>query len=103
MTDKEIIVTSGTILDENTSFTLIELCRYGKTSAEYIIEMVEEGILDPKGKTELEWRFDALALKRLQTAQRLQRDLRINLPGTALVLELLEEMDELRQRLATRF
>lgn len=103
MANKEMKIASGTVLDENISFTLIELCRYGKTSAEYIIDMVEEGILEPEGKNELEWRFDALALKRLQTAQRLQRDLRINLPGAALVLELLEEVEDLRQRLETHF
>ena len=96
---KEIVEISGVVLDETTRFTLVELCQLGKTSAEYVIEMVEEGVLDPEGPSIPNWRFDAIALKRLQTALRLQQDLRVNLPGTALVLDLLEEMEELRQML----
>ncbi len=96
---KEIIIISGTILDENTKFTLVELCHYGKTSAEYVIEMVEEGVLEPEGLSPPEWRFDAMALKRLQSAMRLQRDLRINLPGVALALDLLDELETLRQKM----
>ncbi|WP_341328179.1 chaperone modulator CbpM [Methylotuvimicrobium sp. KM2] len=94
----EVIISSVTVLDDNTRFTLLELCRLGQTSAEWIIELVEEGVLDPEGSEIGDWRFGADALKRLQAVQRLQRDLRINLPGAALVLELLEEIEMLRQR-----
>lgn len=96
---KEIIMSSVTVLDEQTRFSLLELCVIGNTSAEWIIELVEEGVLEPEGAEIGEWRFGADALKRLQAVQRLQRDLRINLPGAALVLELLEEIEMLRQRL----
>jgi chaperone modulatory protein CbpM len=46
-----------------------------------------------------EWRFSGTALRRARTALRLQRDLEINLPGVALALELLEEIDKLRRTL----
>ncbi|MGR9053528.1 MAG: chaperone modulator CbpM [Gammaproteobacteria bacterium] len=95
---KDITLFSGTVLDEHTRFTLVELCVLGKTNAEWIIELVDEGVLDPEGETLDAWRFDANALKRLQAARRLQRDLRINLPGAALVLDLLEEIEALRQQ-----
>ena len=36
---------------------------------------------------------------RVQKAQRLQRDLGVNLPGTALALELLDRIDALEARL----
>ena len=94
----EVIISSVIVLDDNTRFTLLELCTLGQTSAEWIIELVEEGVLEPEGAEIGEWRFGADALKRLQAVQRLQRDLRINLPGAALVLELLEEIEMLRQR-----
>ncbi|HBA64742.1 MAG: MerR family transcriptional regulator [Gammaproteobacteria bacterium HGW-Gammaproteobacteria-10] len=94
----EVIISSVTVLDDNTRFTLLELCRLGQTSAEWVIELVEEGVLEPEGSEIGDWRFGADALKRLQAVQRLQRDLRINLPGAALVLELLEEIEMLRQR-----
>lgn len=94
----DVIISSVTVLDDNIRFTLLELCTLGQTSAEWIIELVEEGVLEPEGIEIGEWRFGADALKRLQAVQRLQRDLRINLPGAALVLELLEEIEMLRQR-----
>ena len=99
---KEIIISSVTVLDENIRFTLLELCMIGKTSAESIIELVEEGVLEPEGTEVSDWRFGADALKRLQAVQRLQRDLRINLPGAALVLELLEEIEMLRERYGSK-
>lgn len=94
----EVIISSVIVLDDNTRFTLLELCRLGQTSAEWVIELVEEGVLEPEGSEIGDWRFGADALKRIQAVQRLQRDLRINLPGAALVLELLEEIEMLRQR-----
>ena len=96
---KEILVISGTVLDESMRFTLFELCQYAKAPPERVIEMVEEGILEPRGESVHTWQFDTHALKRVQIAIRLQRDLGINLPGSALVLDLLEEMEELRQQL----
>lgn len=96
---KEITIYSGMVLDEYTRFSLVELCVLAKTSAEWVIELVDEGVLEPEGVTVNEWRFDARALKRLQAARRLQLDLGVNLPGVALILDLLEEVEALRQQL----
>ena len=87
---------TGIVMDETIRFTLVEFCSLGKASAEWVLELVDEGVLEPEGKAVNEWLFDANALKRLQRAKRLQQDLRINLPGTALVLDLLEEIETLR-------
>lgn len=97
--DNELLVISGTVLDESIRLTLVELCQYAKASPEYVLEMVEEGVLEPEGESVHTWVFDNKALKRLQVALRLQRDLGVNLPGSALVLDLLEEMEALRQQL----
>lgn len=94
-----IKVVSGVVLDENTRLTLVELCHMGETHAEYVIELVEEGLLEPEGLSTPDWRFDPRALKRLQKTIHLQRDLRVNLAGAALVLDLLEEVEELRRKL----
>lgn len=98
MNDEKKIYT-GTILDESVRFTLIELCVIGKADAEWVIELVDEGMLEPEGHNSEEWKFDAKALKRIQSVQRLQRDLRINLPGAALVLDLLDEVEYLKNKL----
>jgi chaperone modulatory protein CbpM len=88
------------LLDERVRFTLVELCDICRVTADTVIEVVEEGILEPEGPDFRHWRFRAADLRRLQTALRLQRDLRVNLAGAALALQLLEEVEALRARLA---
>jgi chaperone modulatory protein CbpM len=61
--------------------------------------MVNEGVLTPEGYSPETWRFNAAAVKRIQVTLRLQSDLRVNLPGAALALDLLEELEELRSLL----
>lgn len=96
---KELLVISGTLLDETMRFTLVELCQYAKATPELVIEMVDEGVLEPQGASVHTWIFDTRALKRLQIAIRLEHDLGVNPSGSALILDLLEEMEMLRQQL----
>jgi len=96
---KEVKIYTATIMDETVRFTIIELCDLGKTSTEWILELVNEGVLEPEGNSVNEWLFDTHALKRLQMVRRLQQDLHINLAGTALVLDLLEEIETLKAQI----
>jgi len=96
MTEQRIYI-QGMVLNEDTRCTLADLCRLCGVNAELVHDMIEEGILAPEGRSPQEWRFTFVAIKRVQTAVRLQQDLRVNLPGCALVLELLEELEELRR------
>jgi chaperone modulatory protein CbpM len=88
---------TGIVLDEQGEFTLGELCRSCGLTAEQAIEMVAEGILNPRGREPLAWRFRSSELIRIERAMHLQRDLRVNLPGVALALDLIEELEELRR------
>jgi chaperone modulatory protein CbpM len=65
--------------------------------AQFIQDLIDEGILSPLGKSPREWRFAAVEIKRIQISIRLQDDLRINLAGTALALDLLEEIEDLKR------
>lgn len=87
---------AGTVLDEHAVFTLRELCHACGVHAELVIEMVEEGLLEPRGTLPAEWRFPGNAVTRAQKALKLSRDLRVNWPGAALALDLLEEVERLR-------
>lgn len=89
---------TGIILDEEASFSLSELSSACSVRTEYIIELVDEGILEPRQRQE-EWYFTGESLVRLQKARRLQKDLGVNLAGTALVLDLMEEIGQLREQL----
>jgi chaperone modulatory protein CbpM len=89
----------GVLLDEAAELSLGELSRACMVHADWIIELVDEGILEPSGEDIAQWRFSGSSLTRALTVIRLQQDLDINLSGAALVLELLDEIDSLRSRL----
>ena len=92
-------VLTGAVLEEDTMLTLAELSRACSVRAVQIVAMVEEGILDPCGRDPMQWRFSGASLRRAQAALRVQQDLELNLPGAALVLDLLDRIDALDRRL----
>ncbi len=98
MSIREEILT-GLLLDEESTLTLGELSCACTVHAEWIIELVDEGILEPTGDDIAHWRFSGPCLHRAHTTMRLQRDLEINLAGAALVLDLMDEIETLRSRL----
>ncbi len=87
------------VIDEQFEFTLVELCQCCTVQEEVIIAMVEEGMLSPVGSSPQEWRFTGTSQRLVEICLHLQRDLRVNLPGAALALELMEEIDLLRSQL----
>jgi chaperone modulatory protein CbpM len=95
--NREIL--NGLLLDDETSLSLSELCRICTVHAEWIIELVDEGILEPSGPDIGHWRFSGPSLVRALRVRRLQQDLGVNLAGAALALDLLDEIDTLRARL----
>ena len=90
------------IIDEHFEFTLEELCQCCAVPDEIIIAMVEEGMLSPVGSSPAEWRFTGTAQRHVDITLHLQRDLRVNLPGAALALELIEEIEMLRRQLRVK-
>ena len=89
-------VLSGIVLDEETVLSLGDLCNACSRHAEWVVELVDEGILQPAGRNQEQWRFSGSSLQRARTAMRLQQDLQINLAGVALALDLLDEIESLR-------
>jgi len=94
------MVLTGHILEETSEVSLSELCRCCNLSAETMIKFVEQGIISPsQGQSVNQWRFHSSSLVRADKAMRLRRDLNVNLAGSALVLELLDEIHHLRAQL----
>ena len=87
------------IVDAAKTYNLEQCCLVCRLEPGVVIEMVEEGIIEPDGSSQTEWTFEYRAITRIQRAHRLQRDLDINLPGVALSVDLLDEIDELRREL----
>ena len=92
-------ILSAEILDESAGLSLAELCRVCDLPAEQVTELVEYGVVEPLAGGRDQWRFEAVSIRRIRRARRLQRDLGVNLAGAALALDLLDEMEQLRARL----
>ncbi|HKJ77044.1 MAG TPA: chaperone modulator CbpM [Gammaproteobacteria bacterium] len=90
--------TETLVLDERVRLTMGELCRTCGVSAEYVVTLVEEGLIEPEPTDAGVWRFHGPALLRVRQTLRLQRDLELNVPGAVLAVELLEEVQHLRAR-----
>jgi chaperone modulatory protein CbpM len=76
--------------------SLDELCRWCEADADWVADIVAHGIVDPSGSQRSQWRFTSISVARVSKAKRLQRDLDLNVPGVAVVLELLDEIERLR-------
>lgn len=87
------------LLDEEFRLTLADLCRACQISAEQVLALVDEGVLEPEGSAPNQWRFHCVSIRRVHRAYRLTQDLGINLAGAALALDLLDEIEQLRARL----
>jgi len=80
--------------------TLRELCRVFDLPADEVVDLVDFGVVEPaRGRHPAQWRFSSTSISRVRRALRLRRDLQIDYAGLALVLDLLEEVHELRTRL----
>lgn len=82
------------------ALSLQDLCRFCQADEAWVLELVEHGVLTPKGSKIESWQFRGVNIVRAKKARRLGRDLGINIAGVALVLELLEQRDAALRRLA---
>jgi len=87
------------VVEETLHFTLVELCRACRADEAQLIALVDEGVLQPSGDAPEAWVFSGPALQRARAALRLAHDLDLNAAATALVMDLLDEIEALRARL----
>ncbi len=94
-------IIKGIIIQHDTPLSLEEIAQAVHAERRIIIEMVEYHLLEPKGKSPSNWEFDDVCLRRAKTAVSFYQDLEINMPGVAMVIDLLERIEVLEQRLRT--
>ena len=108
MNDSNPTLLHAVLVEDEVQFTLVELSRACRVDSTQLVAFVEEGVLaplagvgalavrrdDPQG-----WRFSGVALRRARAALRLARDLELNAPAVAVVLDLLDQIEALRARL----
>lgn len=87
------------VVEEELVFSLAALCQASGAQAWQVQALVVEGVLQPSGPRPEDWRFGGVALQRTRLALRLARDFELPVPGVAIVMDLLLEIDTLRARL----
>ncbi len=75
---------------------IYEFCQSAELPQTVLMEIVEHGIVEPRGPTPEQWLFDASALSIVKRAFRLQAELQLEWAGVALALQLLAELEQLR-------
>jgi chaperone modulatory protein CbpM len=98
MSDKTII--TGVLVDDNMTISFMEVCQKCNISEEVLLDMVEHGLVQSPAAQLKNMFVDQRTLGRIQSASRLQQDLGINAPGVVLVLELLDELEQVRDELS---
>jgi len=96
--NRDLDILTGVILDEQSRLDLGELTRVCGLARATLSEMVAESLLRPLGQTPEDWRFPGPEVRRARRAARLMRDLELSVHAAALVIELLEELEQLRAR-----
>ena len=93
------VMVTAVVMDEHSVLSFVEVCQRCDISAEQLHEMIEHGLFQASLRNLTGLDFNEKAVARIQAASRLQRDLEINLPGIALVLDLLDEIEAIRNEL----
>ena len=88
------------VLVDEALLTLEDLCRAGAVAPQWVADRVQAGLLVARQGEAAAWRFDALTLRRVRRMARLERDFDAVPELAALVADLQDEIERLRQRLA---
>ncbi|MCK0097336.1 chaperone modulator CbpM [Yoonia sp. F2084L] len=83
------------------TLSLTELMVFCDANADWVVTLVDHGVVTPVARHTAEWEFTPTHIARARKAARLMRDLGLNVAGVALVLDLIEERDALARKLAT--
>lgn len=94
MSKSTVMVITEVLIDEQPTLNLEELCSACNVTPEFIEELIEYGVLEMSGQE-----FNAGHMQRVMRVVRLQQDLEVNLPGAAVILDLMDEVEEMRQQL----
>lgn len=91
-------IVAGMLMDKNTKISYVEICQKCNISEDILHELLEHGLVNTITVHKNNY-LDASNLARIQTASRLHQDLKVNIPGVVLVLELLDELNHIRNEL----
>ena len=92
-------VYEGRLIDNEKPLTMIQVCDRCRVIPQEIMDMIEEGMIQPGHRRGKSIRFSLDALERIQKIRRLRSELELSLAGTALAIQLLDRIEELELKL----
>ncbi len=91
--------TCTSVLLEEEALTVEEFACACAVETHWVVERVQAGLIDPIGGSSLEWRFASRELTRARHMLAVERGFDANQELAALMADLLEELQQLRQQL----
>ena len=95
----KVELTEAVWLDDRGVVTLVELSECSGLSESELRELVEIGALEPLDADASDWGFGAKCIVAARAASRLRKDFELDTHGLAVVLSLLERVQELETEL----
>ncbi|MFT4060014.1 MAG: chaperone modulator CbpM [Legionella sp.] len=89
----------GVLIEDSKTISYTEVCDKYNIPEKLLEEMMEHGLFSNQSTDLKHLKFNQKELHRIESAFRLHRDLRINLPGVVLAIELLEKIERLDEEL----
>ncbi|GBE44182.1 chaperone modulatory protein CbpM [bacterium BMS3Bbin10] len=90
---------SGEILSEDRKLALKDICEHCGLPESKVRAYIQEGVVEVRGDDIARWRFSEVSVVQIQKAHRLEQDLRLNPAGAALALELMSQIEDLKNQL----
>jgi chaperone modulatory protein CbpM len=94
--EREQELLTGNVIGDEAVLSIEELARACSTETQWVIELVAVGLLEPQGTETSGWRFRAADLICARRVARLQRDFGATVEAAAVMIDLLDEIEQLR-------
>lgn len=97
MSQREII--TGVLINGSQTWSFTEVCQHCHVSQQLLMDLLEHGLLGNLSSDYENITFDHAMLSKVRAAYRLHHDLEMDLQGVLMVLDLLEDMEKMRNEL----
>lgn len=93
-----VVIDEQQLYEAEVWLSLNELCERCGLQRALVVELVELGLVTPETVTPDRWQFQLSAVPTLYQAVRLRRELDLDWQGVAVAMDLLEQIQALRQQ-----
>lgn len=94
--EREQDLLTGSVIGDEAVLSLEDFARACPAEVSWIAELVEVDVLTPQGAEQSSWRFRAADLICARRVARLQRDFGATVEAAAVMIDLLDEIEQLR-------